>query len=70
MALRGLIKLFRLVGREAELHQEINGFLVFHSDEYVRIWGYYTVINGKEFSFYQYLVIKFDISATAKSEQK
>lgn len=35
VALRGLIELFRLVGQEHELHQEINGFLISHSDEYV-----------------------------------
>ena len=37
VALRGLIELFRLVGQENELHQEISGFSISHSDECVRI---------------------------------
>ncbi len=70
VALRGLVELFRLVGREAELHREINGFSISHSDEYVRIWGHYPVINEKGFRFYRHPIAKFDISPTAEGDQR
>ncbi|KAF1962655.1 hypothetical protein CC80DRAFT_521710 [Byssothecium circinans] len=58
VALRGLIELFRLVGQEDELHREINGFSISHSDEYVRVWGHYAVINRRDFTFYRHLIAK------------
>jgi len=70
VALRGLVELFRLVGREHELHREINGFSISHSDEYVRIWGHYAVINGRDLTFYRHPITKFDISPTAEGDQR
>lgn len=70
VALRGLIELFRLVGREDELYQEINGFSISHSDEYVRVWGHYAVINGKDFTFYRHLIAKFNISKTEQGDNR
>lgn len=70
VALRNLIELFRLVGRENELHREINGFSISHSNEYVRIWGHYAVINGRDFTFYRHPITKFDISPTAEGDQR
>lgn len=37
VSLRSLVELFRLVGRLNELYQEINGYSISHSDDYVRI---------------------------------
>jgi len=37
VSLRGLYTLFRLVGRKKELHRQINGFSISHSDVDVRI---------------------------------
>jgi hypothetical protein len=62
LALRGLVGLFRLVGREKELHREINGFSVSHDDEAVRIYGHYAVINGIETTFYRHPIRKFDFT--------
>ncbi|KAF2817510.1 uncharacterized protein BDZ99DRAFT_513751 [Mytilinidion resinicola] len=70
VALLGLTTLFRLVGRENELHREINGFSISHSDEYVRIWGHYAVINGRDITFYRHPITKFDISPTAEGDQR
>ena len=70
VALRGLIELFRLVGRENELHREINGFSISHSDEYVRIWGHYAVINGRDFTFFRHPIAKFDISKTVQGDNR
>lgn len=70
VALRGLIELFRLVGQENELHQEINGFSVSHSDEYVRFWGHYAVIDGRDYTFYRHPIAKFDISKTEQGDNR
>jgi hypothetical protein len=70
VALRGLIELFQLVGRENELHREINGFSISHNDKDVRIWGHYAVINRKDFTFYRYPIAEFNISPTAEGDQR
>lgn len=70
VALRGLIELFRLVGRENELHEEINSFSFSHSDVDVRIWGHVSVIDGRDFTFYREPIAKFDISKTALADNR
>ena len=60
--LRGLYTLFRLVGREKELHREINGFSISHSDVDVRIWGHYAVIDGDNVKYYRHPIRKFDFT--------
>ncbi|KAL9623484.1 MAG: hypothetical protein Q9160_002164 [Pyrenula sp. 1 TL-2023] len=60
--LRGLHTLFRLVGREKELHREINGFSISHSDVDVRIWGHYVVIDGDDVKYYRHPIRKFDFT--------
>jgi len=62
LALRGLVELFRLVGREKELHREINGFSISHDDEAVRIYGHYALVNGTENTFYRHPIRKFDFT--------
>ncbi|KAK5158146.1 hypothetical protein LTR04_005265 [Oleoguttula sp. CCFEE 6159] len=62
LALRGLVELFRLVGREKELHREINGFSLSHNDEAVRIYGYYAVINGIKATFHRHPIRKFNFT--------
>ncbi|KAF1999267.1 hypothetical protein P154DRAFT_554896 [Amniculicola lignicola CBS 123094] len=69
VALRGLITLFQCVGREDELHQEINGFSISHSDEQVRVWGHYAVINGKP-TFYRHPIANFAISKTEQGDNR
>jgi hypothetical protein len=70
VALRGLVELFRIVGQETELSQEINGFSISHGDEYVRVWGHYPVINGKDYTFYRHPIAKFDISKTEQGDNR
>jgi hypothetical protein len=43
LAVRGIVELFKLVGREKELHREILAFSISHNDESVRIYGHYPV---------------------------
>jgi len=70
ISLRNLIELFRLIGRLNELHREINGYSISHSDEYVRIWAHYVVIKGEDFTFHRHSIAKFDISPTAEDDQR
>lgn len=62
LGLTGLVELFRLLGREDELHGEINCFSVSHNDETVRIYGHYAVINGTETTFHRRVIRKFDFT--------
>lgn len=60
--LRGLHALFRLVGREKELHRKINGFSISHNDKDVKIWGHYMVIDGDQAKYYRHSIRGFDIT--------
>lgn len=62
LALKGLFGLFRLVGREKELHREINGFSVSHNDETARIYGYYAVIDGNEAMIHRHPIRKLNFA--------
>ncbi|KAL5432966.1 hypothetical protein PMIN06_011834 [Paraphaeosphaeria minitans] len=64
VALQNLVELFRLVGREKELHREINGFSISHNDMDVRIWGHYVAINGRDTMFYRHPIREFSIKNT------
>ena len=68
--LRGLHALFQLVGREKELHREINSFSISHNDEYVRIWGHYAIIDGKDVKFYRHLISKFIFAPSGEGDQR
>ncbi|KAF7854696.1 hypothetical protein EAF04_010265 [Stromatinia cepivora] len=68
--LRGLHALFRLVGRENELHREINGFSISHDDMFVRIWGHYVVIDGNEPKFYRHPITQFSIQPTMRGDER
>ncbi|TAQ88920.1 hypothetical protein B7494_g2756 [Chlorociboria aeruginascens] len=70
VVLRGLYTLFRSVGRENELHREINGFSISQSGLGVRIWGHYAIINGKDVEFDQHLIAQFSISPTAQADER
>lgn len=68
--LRGLYTVFRLVGRENELHRQINGFSISHNDVEVRIWGHYAIINEKDVEFYRHQIAGFGISPTARGDDR
>ena len=63
LAVRGVIKLFKLVKREKELHQEILTFSLLHDHAYVKIYSYYPIINGDEVTFYCHPVHSFSFTA-------
>ena len=60
LAVRGIVELFKYVGREKELHREILAFSVSHDDKSVRIYGHYPVIDGNKTTFYRHLIRMFN----------
>jgi hypothetical protein len=60
LAVRGIVELFKHVGREKELHREILAFSVSHDDKSVRIYGHYPVIDGNKTTFYRHLIRMFN----------
>lgn len=51
---RGVVNLFRLVGRKDKVHQEILAFSISHDYRLVRINGYYPMINEKDTKYYRH----------------
>jgi hypothetical protein len=62
VAVRGVVELFRLVGREKELHREILAFSISHDDRTVRIYSHYPVINGKDTGYYRHPIRDFSFT--------
>lgn len=62
MAVRGVVELFRLVKREKELHREILAFSISHNNRFIRIYGYYPVIDGKKTTFYRHSIREFSFT--------
>ncbi|KAF2022919.1 hypothetical protein EK21DRAFT_82003, partial [Setomelanomma holmii] len=68
--LQGLFMLYKIVGREKELHGKINGFSISHSDVDVRIWGHLIIIEGNNPHYYREPIAKFDITKTAQADNR
>ncbi|KIV99010.1 uncharacterized protein PV09_09239 [Verruconis gallopava] len=69
LAVRATVELFRLVGREMELHREILAFSISHDHRSVRIYGHYPVIDGKDTKYYRHPVHTFDFTALDGKEK-
>jgi len=60
LAVRGVVKLFRIAKREMELYLQILAFSISHDHQTVRIYGHYPLIKGNETTFYCHLICTFD----------
>jgi hypothetical protein len=69
MAVRGIVKLFRLMKHEKELYREILAFLVSYDYRIMRIYGHYPVINGNKTIFYRHLIHEFSFMALDGKEK-
>ncbi|KAF2245814.1 hypothetical protein BU26DRAFT_552856 [Trematosphaeria pertusa] len=69
LAVRAVVELFRLAGREAEIDREILAFSVSHDHRSVRIYGHYAVIKGKDTTFYRHPIHMFDFTALDGKEK-
>lgn len=61
LAVRGIVELYRLAGRERELDRVVLGFSVSHNHQMVRLYAHYAVIGGRT-KYWRYLVKEFDFT--------
>ncbi|KAK2781847.1 hypothetical protein FQN52_001341 [Onygenales sp. PD_12] len=61
LSVRGVVRLFRLVKREKELHQHILAFSVSHDHRTVRIYGHYPVIDGEKTTYYRHSIREYSL---------
>ncbi|KAL8830306.1 MAG: hypothetical protein Q9170_005789 [Blastenia crenularia] len=62
LALRGIVELFRLAGREKEVHRELLTFSISHDHRTVRLYGHYPVVDGLKTRIYRHAIRTFDIT--------
>jgi hypothetical protein len=57
MAARAIVGLYRIIGREKELHRELLAFSISHDHQSVRILGEYPIISdGQDTKYYRHLI--------------
>ncbi|KAL8894717.1 MAG: hypothetical protein Q9207_008433 [Kuettlingeria erythrocarpa] len=61
VAVRGIIEVFRLVGRAQELHRKVLGFSISHDHRTVRIYSHYAEIDGPGTTYYRHILGAYDI---------
>ncbi|KAJ8118899.1 hypothetical protein ONZ43_g3902 [Nemania bipapillata] len=69
IAARAIVELFRLAGRENEVHRQILAFSVSHDNRSVRIYGYYPVIDKEETKYYRHPIHEFSFTALDGKEK-
>ncbi|KGQ00663.1 hypothetical protein PAAG_12673 [Paracoccidioides lutzii Pb01] len=69
LSVRGVVKLFRAVKREMELHRQILAFSISHDHCSVRIYGHYPVIEGEKTTYYRHPIHKFDFTSLDGKEK-
>ncbi|KAH8695858.1 hypothetical protein GQ44DRAFT_832556 [Phaeosphaeriaceae sp. PMI808] len=63
LAVRAVVELFRLAGREKEADREILAFSVSHDHRSVRTYGHYAVVDGSNATSYRHPIHTFDFTA-------
>lgn len=63
LAVRGVVELFKLVGREEEVNREILAFSISHDHSTVRIYGHYAVIEDNRTCFYRHPIKAFSFAS-------
>lgn len=69
LAVRGVVELFRLVGREDEVHRKILAFSISQDDNQVCIYGHYPVINKEETKYYRHPIRHFSLTNSDGTEK-
>ncbi|KAL8767365.1 MAG: hypothetical protein Q9209_006128 [Squamulea sp. 1 TL-2023] len=69
IAARAIVELFRLAGRESEVHRELLTFSVSHDQSWVRLFGHYPVIDGANTQYYRHKIHAFDITTLNGKEK-
>jgi hypothetical protein len=68
LAVRGVVRLFKLTKREKELYQKILAFSISHDYQTVRIYGHYPIIDRNKTTFYRYPIKTFDFMSKDKDK--
>ncbi|KAG8533992.1 uncharacterized protein KY384_000834 [Bacidia gigantensis] len=63
VAVRGVVELFRVANREAEINREILAFSVLIDGSHVTLYGHYALINGPGTAYYRHTIDVFDFAA-------
>ncbi|KAF2726803.1 hypothetical protein EJ04DRAFT_582451 [Polyplosphaeria fusca] len=66
IAVRAVVELFKLVGRENELHREVVAFAISHDDESVRLYAYYPFIDGDKVTVWRRTAARFYLDVDTK----
>lgn len=66
VAVRAVVELLKLVGREKELHREIVAFTLSHDDKSVRHFAHYPYIDGERVTIWCRTVDQFYIDSKTK----
>ena len=61
VAVRGVVELYRRVGREQELHRKPLAFSISHDNRTVRIYAHYAETEGPDTKYYRHFLKGFDI---------
>lgn len=61
IAVRGIVELYRIVGRAQELHRKVLGFSISHDHRTVRIYSHYAEIDGSGTTYYRHILEEFAI---------
>ncbi|KAJ2970022.1 hypothetical protein NQ176_g8380 [Zarea fungicola] len=69
IGLQGLVKLFRAVNREQELHRQTLFFSISHNDKTVYIYGYCPIIDGESTRYYRHTIFQYLVFAS-QGEQR
>jgi len=69
LAVRAVVELFRLVGREKELRREILAFSISHNDRTARIYAHYAEIDGPKTTYYRYPIKEFSFTSEDGKEK-
>jgi hypothetical protein len=65
LAVRGVVELFQIVGREKELNGKMLAFSISHSHEWVYICGCYPVIEGSKIEYERHCIYQDENFADA-----
>ncbi|PWY67230.1 hypothetical protein BO94DRAFT_478986, partial [Aspergillus sclerotioniger CBS 115572] len=66
-AMRGVVELFKIVGREDELHRRILGFSIVHDHAAVEVYAHYPIMGPEQTQYYRDEVMPHKISRQNKA---
>jgi hypothetical protein len=69
LIMRDVVKLFRVVKQEKQLHREILAFSVSHDHRLIRIYGHYSMIENQKTIFYRHPIRKFSFTELDNKEK-